>query len=86
MSRELKHLLEEVRRNPVHLQELRSLVHDPEAVVRWAVARGFALTAQEAAELFATEWEPDDDVLEQVAGGEDGWGSTPPPPPPGDGS
>ena len=79
MTRNLERLLEGARRDSALLQELRSLAQEPEAIVRWAGSHGYALTAEEAAELAACDRELDDDALEQVAGGEDGWGTPPPP-------
>lgn len=78
MSRaDLNRLLGDLRKTPDMLEELKGT--DPEAVIRWAGARGYDLTPGEAEELVASDRELSDDELEEAAGGEEAW------PPPGDG-
>lgn len=91
MSRaELSRLLEDVRNTPRLLEELKGLVRDPEAAIRWAGDKGYDLDREDAADLRDGEQELSDDDLDQVAGGDDAWsptgggtGGTPPPTPPG---
>lgn len=78
-SNELKSLLERVHTKPELLEELRSLLQDPDAVRRWARERGYDLTPEDVAELQRCDQELSDDDLDKVAGGDDAW---PPPPPP----
>jgi predicted ribosomally synthesized peptide with nif11-like leader len=75
---ELKRFLENIRTQPDLVQELRSLIPNPDAVIRWAAERGFHLTPGEVAELQGYDQELSDDELDKVAGGDTAW---PPPPP-----
>jgi predicted ribosomally synthesized peptide with nif11-like leader len=76
MSRaELNRLLEDVRKDPHLLEELRALLSDPEEALRWACAKGYSLLLTDIAELRDSDRELSDDDLEQAAGG-DNW---PPP-------
>ncbi|MEA2602774.1 MAG: Nif11 domain [Acidobacteriota bacterium] len=78
-SNELKSLMETVRTKPELLEELRSLLQDPDAVRHWAGERGHNLTPEDIAELQKCDQELSEDELDKVAGGDDAW---PPPPPP----
>jgi predicted ribosomally synthesized peptide with nif11-like leader len=80
-SDELKSLMESARTKPEWLEELRSLVQDPAATIRWAGERGYHLTVEDIAELQGCNEELSDDELDQVAGGDTAW----PPPPTGGG-
>lgn len=77
---DLKSFLKDLQKDPAGLEALRNLLVDPEAVVRWAEARGYRLTREQAEQLAETDQELPDEDLEQVAGGDDGWGSGSPPP------
>lgn len=78
MSRaDLNRLLGDLQKTPGMLEEIRGA--DPEAAVRWAGARGYDLTSEEAEELVASDRELTEDELEEAAGGEEAW------PPPGGG-
>jgi predicted ribosomally synthesized peptide with nif11-like leader len=78
MSEELKRFLQSLRTKPELLEELRSLLRDPDAATRWARERGCHLTPEDVAELQDYDQELSDDELDKVAGGDDVW-----PPPPG---
>ena len=80
MSRaDLNRLLGDLQKSSDLLEEAKSVGKDPEAAVRWAGARGYDLTTDEAEELVLSDRELTDDELEDAAGGEDAW------PPPGGG-
>jgi predicted ribosomally synthesized peptide with nif11-like leader len=72
-SSELNRLLEDVRKNPHLVDELRALLSDPDAALRWAGDKGYQLTREEVAELCDSDRELSDDDLEQAAGGDDNW-------------
>jgi len=77
---ELQRFVTHLREHPGLLEELKSLGHDAEAVLRWTKERSFLLTREQIAEFLARERELADDDLEQVAGGDAAWtGGTPPP-------
>jgi predicted ribosomally synthesized peptide with nif11-like leader len=84
MSRvDLERFLVDVRKQPDLLDGIKRVAHDAGAALRWAGERGYAMTQEEIAEVAGAGQELSDDDLEQVAGGEDAWGSggtTPPPP------
>jgi predicted ribosomally synthesized peptide with nif11-like leader len=71
-SSELKRLMEDVRKDPRMVDELRSLLSDPDASLRWAGDKGYHLTRGDVAELCDSDRELSDDDLEQAAGG-DNW-------------
>ena len=75
----LKSFLQSVRTKPELAAELRSLLRDPDAAMRWAREREYDLTPEDIAELQGYDQELSDDELDKVAGGDDAW---PPPPPP----
>jgi predicted ribosomally synthesized peptide with nif11-like leader len=80
MSRgELNRLLEDARRQPLLLAELRERLADPQATRRWTADHGYELGAEEVAELQNSDRELSDDELDRAAGGD--WAPTPPPPP-----
>ena len=72
----LTSFLAEMQARPALLAELRSLLATPEAAIRWAGEKGFRLSAEDVAYLAETDDSLSDDELDQVAGGDDGWGST----------
>ncbi|MEO6195433.1 MAG: Nif11-like leader peptide family RiPP precursor [Thermoanaerobaculia bacterium] len=72
-SSELNRLLEDVRKNPHFVDELRSLLSDPDAALRWAGNKGYQLTREDVAELCDSDRELSDDDLEKAAGGDDNW-------------
>lgn len=83
MSRaDLERFIGDVRKRPDLLDEIKRVAHDAGAALRWAGERGYAMTQEEIAEIAGAGQELSDDELDQVAGGEDAWGSggTPPPP------
>jgi predicted ribosomally synthesized peptide with nif11-like leader len=83
MSRaELSRLLGDVRATPHLLDELKGLVHDPDAVIRWANDKGYDLDRKGAEDLCESHQELTDDDLDKVAGGDTAW---PPPTTPIDG-
>jgi len=69
MSAELKSFLLTLTTRPELLEELRSLLQDPEAAIRWAGERGCHVTPDEIAEMRESEQDLSDDDLEQAAGG-----------------
>jgi predicted ribosomally synthesized peptide with nif11-like leader len=71
-SSELKRLMEDVRKDPHLVEELRALLSDPDAAFRWAGDKGYHLTREDVAELCNSDRELSDDDLEQAAGG-DNW-------------
>lgn len=74
MSRsELNRLLEDVRKDPLRLNELRALLRDTDAALHWASGQGYNLTREDVAELCDSDRELSDDDLEKAAGGDDNW-------------
>ena len=70
MSRsEVERFLADLQSDAGLRQELETLGQDTEACVRWANAKGYAFTSEEALELGAFDADLSDDDLEQVAGG-----------------
>lgn len=72
MRDELVRFLEGVRNDPRRLEELRALIDDPDAAIRWVSKQGFHLTPKDIAELLDSDRELSDDDLDQAAGG-DAW-------------
>jgi predicted ribosomally synthesized peptide with nif11-like leader len=72
-SSELNRFLEDVRKDPHLVDELRALLSDPDAALIWAGDKGYHLTREEVAELCDSDRELSDDDLEQAAGGDDNW-------------
>ena len=80
MSRaEQSRFLEDVRKDPRLVDEVRGLLRDPEAALQWARDRGYQLTPKDIEELLDSDRELSDDELEEAAGGEDEWGTGTPP-------
>ena len=50
-SPELNRLLEDLRKDPCLLDELRALLRDPDAALRWARDTGYHLTLEDVVEL-----------------------------------
>ena len=84
MSRsDLERLLEDVRKDPSLMEDLRCRVHDRDTAIEWARQRGYVLGREDVTALADSDRELSDDELEDAAGGD--WGSgtgggTPPPP------
>ncbi|HVT18276.1 MAG TPA: Nif11-like leader peptide family RiPP precursor [Thermoanaerobaculia bacterium] len=74
---DVQRFLTDLRKAPHLVPEIRALLDDPEAALRWAEGRGFHLTREDLAELKKIDQELSDDDLDQVAGGDNAW--TPPP-------
>ena len=72
----LTSFLAEMQARPALLAELRTLLSKPDAAIRWAGKYGYDLSADDVAYLAETDGSLCDDELDQVAGGDDGWGST----------
>lgn len=75
-------LMTELQTNSGAREEVEAFAGSAQAVVHWAVGRGYELTLQEAECLLESLRELSDEELDKVAGGEDAWGSgggTPPP-------
>ena len=73
-SAELERFLSDLQRDPELMEEFRSLAEDPKVWVRWATAKGYEVTLEEAVELENTYSEISDEDLEQAAGGWSGDG------------
>lgn len=71
---EFDRFLSDLQRDPELMEEFRSLSEEPEIWVRWAGAKGYEITLEEATELEETHSEISDDDLEQAAGGWTGSG------------
>ncbi len=70
MSRsEIERFLSDLQNNAGLRQELADLGQDMEACVRWANAKGYVFTLDEARETGAFDSDLSEDDLEQVAGG-----------------
>jgi predicted ribosomally synthesized peptide with nif11-like leader len=68
-SSEVERFLTDLQNDAGLRQELENLGQDTDACVRWANAKGYAFTREEAQTLGAFETGLSDDDLEQVAGG-----------------
>ena len=75
-GKSLAGLLEHLQRIPADRAELENLQPRGEALIRWAQAKGFDLSEEEARRLLESLQELSDDELDKVAGGDDAWGST----------
>jgi predicted ribosomally synthesized peptide with nif11-like leader len=75
MKDQLERFLVDVRETPRLVEELRSLLANPADAIRWASDRGFLLTPEDIDELRECAEELSDTDLDQVAGGDDAWGS-----------
>lgn len=73
---DLERLMAAAEKDPVLSEELSAF--EPEALVRWAVGKGYRLTLAEAEGLGASFQELSDEDLEQVAGGWTGDNDDPP--------
>jgi predicted ribosomally synthesized peptide with nif11-like leader len=71
-SAELNRLLEDLRKDPCLKDESRSFANAPEAALRWARGKGYALTLEDVRELLDCDRELSDEDLDQAAGG-DAW-------------
>lgn len=70
MSRsEVERFLSDLQSDAGLRQELETLGQETEASIRWANAKGYAFTSEEAHELGAFDADLSNDDLEQVAGG-----------------
>ena len=73
MSRaEQNRFLEDVRKDPRLVEEVRGLLRDPAAALRWAEDKGYHLTLEDVAELLDSDRELSDEDLDEAAGG-DAW-------------
>ncbi len=78
MSRpDLDRLLDDARREPLLLADLRTRLGDADELVRWAEGKGYDLDLEEITDLQDSERELSDEELDQAAGGD--WTPTPPP-------
>ena len=68
-KRDVERFLSDLQRNAGLRQELAELGADTEACVRWANAKGYAFTLDEAIEIGAFDSDLSEDDLEKVAGG-----------------
>ena len=69
MSAELKGFLQRLSTKPELLEELRSLLQDQDAAIRWAGERGCYVTPDDIAEMRESEQDLSDNDLDQAAGG-----------------
>jgi predicted ribosomally synthesized peptide with nif11-like leader len=72
-SPELSRLLEDLRKDPVLLNESRALRRNSEAALGWAAGRGYRLTLKDVMDLLDCDRELSDEDLDQAAGGDDAW-------------
>lgn len=72
---ELERFTADLRSDAGLAEEFTSLGDDPEAWVRWASAKGYRLSLEEATGLSSSYSELPDEDLEKVAGG---WSGDPP--------
>jgi predicted ribosomally synthesized peptide with nif11-like leader len=72
-SPELCRLLEDLRKDPILLNESRALLRNSEAALGWAAGRGYRLTLKDVMDLLDSDRELSDDDLDQAAGGDDAW-------------
>jgi predicted ribosomally synthesized peptide with nif11-like leader len=79
---DLERLLEDVRKDPSLMEDLRSRVHDLDTAIEWARQKGYVLGREDMTALAESDRELSDDELEDAAGGDWGSGGTPPPPGP----
>jgi predicted ribosomally synthesized peptide with nif11-like leader len=77
-QQEVDRFMSDLGRDPELLREFRRLADDLGEAVRWANARGYDFTRDEAATIYR-RGELSDDDLDMVAGG---WTDPLPPPPP----
>ena len=68
-------LVRALQQNPDLLDEFRACEGDPDRLLHWTQEKGYDLTREELVELADRDRALDDDELEQVAGGDDGWGT-----------
>jgi predicted ribosomally synthesized peptide with nif11-like leader len=83
MSRnDLERLLEDLRKDPSLMEDLKRRVHDRDMAMEWAREKGYILGREDLRALSESDRELSDDELEDAAGGDDAWGGNPPPPKP----
>ena len=66
---EFDRLMEDLRGDFGLAEEVRRLADDPDAAIRWAAAKEYQLTRQDAERLFRSCDGLSDDELDKVAGG-----------------
>lgn len=71
---EFDRLVRAFQQNPDLLDEFKNIEGNPERL-RWVQEKGFQLTSEELERLSKVDDTLSDDELEQVAGGDDGWGT-----------
>ena len=74
-SADFHDLVKALQQHPDLVDELRALQGDPDRMLQWAQAKGYHVTRAELVELAGSDRALADDELEQVAGGDDGWGT-----------
>lgn len=74
---EVSRFIDYLRAAPSLVAEVKALLDDPDAAIRWAGERGFHFTEEDIRELREDSRDLSDDDLDQVAGGDDAW--VPPP-------
>jgi predicted ribosomally synthesized peptide with nif11-like leader len=74
-SAEFDRLVRAMQQHSDLLDEFEACEGDPDRLLQWAQEKGYYLTREEMAELAAGDRALADDELEQVAGGDDGWGT-----------
>jgi predicted ribosomally synthesized peptide with nif11-like leader len=77
---DLERLLEDLRKDPALMEDLRRRVHDSAMAADWARQKGYILGREDLKALSASDRELSDDELEEAAGGDDAWSGTPPKP------
>ena len=77
---DLERLLEDLRKDPALMDDLRRWVQNSEMAAEWARKKGYILGNEELRALSESDRELSDDELEDAAGGDDAWSGTPPKP------
>jgi len=77
---DLERLLEDLRKDPALMDDLRRRVHNSEMAAEWARQKGYILGREDLRALSESDQELSDDELEDAAGGDDAWTGTPPKP------
>jgi predicted ribosomally synthesized peptide with nif11-like leader len=70
---DLERLLEDLRKDPALMDDLRRWVQNSEAAAEWARIKGYILGSEELRALSESDRELSDDELEDAAGGDDAW-------------
>jgi len=70
---DLERLLEDLRKDPELMDDLRRWVQNSKMTAEWAFMKGYILGSEELRRLSESDRELSDDELEDAAGGDDAW-------------